>query len=222
MARKTKDDKAKAASAKGRSTSGAKGAKVKRAKPVRKAMVIKEKKVASSRKTPIRQLADPKSPVDSAPKPRHGRRYLEAKAKVDPAKLYPPEEAVRLVKETNLARFAAKVDLHLNLKDAKFKKEISLPHPFELHPEQSRRAKAPNKKPEAQKRETDQDAKSSKLLLKSEKKTPLLHTSIGTVKDQDEDLLANLKAVLAAFGHGMVLKATLTSSMGPGIKVQTG
>lgn len=210
MARKTKDEKAKEASAKGRSGSGAKGAKVKRASAKnKKAMVIKEKKT-SSRKT----LKPPKTPTASptTPKAKHGLRYRKAKTKIDPTKLYPPAEAVRLVKETNLARFDAKVDLHLNTKDSKFKKEVSLPHPIEI--------KTSNKKPEAQKRKDDKDAKGGKVLLKSEKKTPLLHTTIGKISDKDEVLVENLNAILAALGHGMILKATLTSTMSPGVKVE--
>jgi large subunit ribosomal protein L1 len=47
--------------------------------------------------------------------PKHGRKYLEAAAKVDRDKLYTPEEAVALVKETSIAKFDATVEVHMRL-----------------------------------------------------------------------------------------------------------
>ena len=36
--------------------------------------------------------------------PKHGKKYLEAAAKVDRNKLYTPEEAIALVKETSFSQ----------------------------------------------------------------------------------------------------------------------
>lgn len=181
MARRTKEDKDKAKPAK-----GTKGAKKKTAKPVKKAMVIKEKSVKT-----VKKAATVKAAAES--KPRRGRRYLKAKAKIDPQKEYSFAEAVRLVKKTSLVRFDAKIDLHLNLKDKGLKKEVLLPKPLDL--------------------------KNPKVLLKSEKKMPLVHVSIGKTTDKEEDLVKNLEAVVGAVGPNNLLKATLTSTMGPGVKV---
>lgn len=47
--------------------------------------------------------------------PKHGKKYLEALAKVDREKLYTPEEAIKLIKEIAPAKFDETVELHLRL-----------------------------------------------------------------------------------------------------------
>ncbi|HEY3189657.1 MAG TPA: 50S ribosomal protein L1 [Solirubrobacteraceae bacterium] len=44
---------------------------------------------------------------------RHGRKFLEARAKVDREREYPPSEAIRLVKETKRANFDESVEVHI-------------------------------------------------------------------------------------------------------------
>ncbi len=44
---------------------------------------------------------------------KHGKKYLEAKAKIDKDTSYSPEEAMRLVKETAYAKFDATVEVHM-------------------------------------------------------------------------------------------------------------
>ncbi|MEM1320138.1 MAG: 50S ribosomal protein L1 [Bacteroidota bacterium] len=62
------------------------------------------------------------------------KRRAAANAKVDSEKLYTLEEAMSLVKETNLARFDASVDLHIRLgidprkADQALRGTVSLPH----------------------------------------------------------------------------------------------
>jgi large subunit ribosomal protein L1 len=46
---------------------------------------------------------------------KHGKRYLEAAKKVDRSKLYTPEEAVNLVKETSNTKFDATIEVHMRL-----------------------------------------------------------------------------------------------------------
>jgi large subunit ribosomal protein L1 len=46
---------------------------------------------------------------------KHGKKYQEAFDKVDRTKTYPPEEALRLVKETAYAGFDETVEVHLRL-----------------------------------------------------------------------------------------------------------
>jgi large subunit ribosomal protein L1 len=47
--------------------------------------------------------------------PKHGKKYLEAAAKVDREKLYTPQEAIKLLKEIAPAKFDETVELHLRL-----------------------------------------------------------------------------------------------------------
>ena len=47
--------------------------------------------------------------------PKRGKKYLEAVEKVDRAKLYSPEEAVQLVKDTTYTKFDASVEIHMRL-----------------------------------------------------------------------------------------------------------
>jgi large subunit ribosomal protein L1 len=46
---------------------------------------------------------------------QHGKKYREAMAKIDRERLYEPEDAVRLVKETSYASFDAPVEVHMRL-----------------------------------------------------------------------------------------------------------
>jgi len=47
--------------------------------------------------------------------PKHGKKYLEASAKIDPAATYDPREALTLVKETSFTNFDATVEVHLRM-----------------------------------------------------------------------------------------------------------
>jgi len=46
---------------------------------------------------------------------KRGKKYVDATAKVDRHKLYPPQEAIELVKEINFTKFDATVETHLRL-----------------------------------------------------------------------------------------------------------
>lgn len=46
---------------------------------------------------------------------KHGKKYLEAYAKVDRQKYYAPLEALQLVKDTHYAKFDATVEVHIRL-----------------------------------------------------------------------------------------------------------
>jgi len=62
------------------------------------------------------------------------KKMTAARAKIDPEKLYPLEEAMDLVKETNVTKFDASVDLHVRLgvdpkkSDHALRGTVSLPH----------------------------------------------------------------------------------------------
>jgi large subunit ribosomal protein L1 len=65
---------------------------------------------------------------------KHGKRYLDAAAKVDRNKLYNPAEAIKLVKETSLSRFDGTVEIHIRLgvdprqADQQVRDVVVLPH----------------------------------------------------------------------------------------------
>lgn len=75
----------------------------------------------------------PQKTARRAPKPRQrGKRYLEARAKVDPQKEYSFQEAAKLVRETSISGFPGSVELHLVLGkgglSAKTEKKAPLAH----------------------------------------------------------------------------------------------
>jgi large subunit ribosomal protein L1 len=65
---------------------------------------------------------------------KHGKRYLEAREKVDREKLYSPGDAVRLLKETKGTKYDESVEVHvrtgLNVRhaDEQLRGTIALPH----------------------------------------------------------------------------------------------
>ena len=64
----------------------------------------------------------------------HGKRYREGYAKVDRASKYPPEEAVRLIKENATAKFDETIELHMRLgvnvrhAEEQLRGTLALPH----------------------------------------------------------------------------------------------
>src|SRR5262245_25912423 len=64
----------------------------------------------------------------------HGKQYIEALKKVDRTRLYGPQEAVKLIKETAYAKFDATVEVHLRLgidprhADQTIRTTVALPH----------------------------------------------------------------------------------------------
>lgn len=200
MARRTKNEK----DAKSEAKSVKKGTKTKRAKKVKRTMVIKEK--SSPAKTPRPQKSQ------KSPRATRGKRYQAAANKVDRVKAYPAAEAVKLAKEISLTKFAGKLELHLNVKDAKLKREIELPYPT---------ADTGIKKEKRQNAKNTKTPKGTKITLKTEKKFPLVHTVIGLATDPDDRLSANLEAIIAAIGPRNIRKAVLSPTMGPSVKVET-
>lgn len=64
----------------------------------------------------------------------HGKKYAEAAKKVDRSRLYTPQEAVQLVKETAFVKFDSTVEVHLRLgidprhADQNIRTTVALPH----------------------------------------------------------------------------------------------
>ena len=61
---------------------------------------------------------------------RKGRKYQNAKLLVDPAKLYPVDTALELVKKVNIASFNGSVEAHIVVKQKGFGGTVTFPHPF--------------------------------------------------------------------------------------------
>lgn len=55
--------------------------------------------------------------------------------------------------------------------------------------------------------------------FKTEPDQPIIHLTVGKVSFEDKKLADNITAVLDAVGRGKMVKATLASTMGPGIKL---
>lgn len=58
-----------------------------------------------------------------------------------------------------------------------------------------------------------------KTQFKTEAKAPLIHLVIGKVDSKTQDLEANFKSLIEAIGVDKIKKTVITSTMGPGIKV---
>lgn len=59
----------------------------------------------------------------------------------------------------------------------------------------------------------------SRLSLRADKDTPVIHTVIGKLSGPDGHLSANIQAVITAIGPGQIRKTVLKSTMSPAIKV---
>ncbi len=58
-----------------------------------------------------------------------------------------------------------------------------------------------------------------KVNFKTEPDQPLIHMIVGKVSFDDKKLEDNVAAILNAVGRGKIAKATLASTMGPGVKI---
>jgi len=194
---------------------------------------------------------------------RHGKAIVAAKSKIDRTKFYPVEEAVKLVKSTNITNFDATVTVHLNLvgKDAPTRLELTFPylagaakkvaivsdeilanlekgkidfdilvtHPSFM-PKLAKYAKLlgpkglmPSPKagtvtPDPEKKA--QEFAAGKTMIKAEAKFPLMHITVGKISQKEEELIQNIRTLLEAVKPRNIGKATLASTMSPGIKLQ--
>lgn len=55
--------------------------------------------------------------------------------------------------------------------------------------------------------------------FKTESDNPIVHLTVGKVSFTDKKLVENIEAVLAAIGKSKIVRVTITSTMGPGIKL---
>lgn len=55
--------------------------------------------------------------------------------------------------------------------------------------------------------------------FKAEPGNPIVHLAVGKVSFEDKKLVENIDAILSSIGRGKILRATLTPTMGPGVKL---
>jgi large subunit ribosomal protein L1 len=66
--------------------------------------------------------------------PKHGKKYLEALKKIDQARLYAPDAAIKLLKDVSYTNFDSTVEVHLRLGidprhvDQNIRTTVALPH----------------------------------------------------------------------------------------------
>ena len=58
-----------------------------------------------------------------------------------------------------------------------------------------------------------------KLTIKTEKKAPVVHTVVGKVSMDDKKIIENIEAVFKAVDKKQIVKAYITSTMGPSVKI---
>jgi len=196
--------------------------------------------------------------VERKPKTR-GKKYQDARAKIDKSKSYPLTEAIKLVKETSYSSFNGSVELHIVAKKQKTSANVTLPHSTGKEKKIEVAKETTIKKLEKGKIDFDVllatpdmmpklvpfakllgpkglmpnpkngtiiksigEAKKfsvNKINLKTEKKAPLIHTSVGKVNFKQEELEENIEAVLNGIGKRQIVKAYLASSMSPSVKI---
>lgn len=76
---------------------------------------LKRRKIKKVERQTVRAAKVASSAAVRAPKSARSRRMLAAKAKIEPGKLYPLEEAITLTKQLALAKFDGAIELHLGL-----------------------------------------------------------------------------------------------------------
>ena len=188
-----------------------------------------------------------------------GKKYQDAKAKVDKTKLYPIEEAVQLIKKTSYSSFDGTIELHLVTKKEGLTLKVKLPHPAgkqkrveiasdttikklekgkidfdvllataKMMPKLVPFAKVlgpkglmPNPKNGTliKSKEEAQKFPANTLIIKTEKKAPLIHTVVGKISQKNKEVVENTEAILSAIGKRQIQKAYLTSTMGPSVKI---
>ena len=143
----------------------------------------------------------PKTQKSLTPKPprQHSKRYQELKKQVDRTKTYPVSEAVGLIKQTSKIGFTGSIEAHAVLR--RKAKELGL-----KNPKNAKDPKNPNL------------PNFPKIMY--EAKFPLAHAVLGKADEDDKTIQDNLASLIKTIGNQNIVKLTLSSTMGPGIKVE--
>jgi large subunit ribosomal protein L1 len=217
-------------------------------------------KVIEAEPIPVTETVD-STQTKTAVGPRvHGKKYKDAKSKVDKSKLYNLDEAIKLVKNSSYSKFDGTVELHINVKKENLSVNVELPNSTgkakkievaddktilklkkgkvdfdillataDMMPKLVPFAKLlgpkglmPNPK-NGTLIKTAGDAKKfsgNTVNLKTEKKAPLMHIAVGKVSQKETELTENVKAIITAVGRNMIVKAHISPTMGPSVKLQ--
>jgi len=232
----------------------------------KKTVVVGEKteEKETSKEMPVNEVLEASTEkkgggVKRQPKKRSSK-YSSARGKVDRARLYSLDEAVKLVRETSYSKFDGSIELHMVVKKDKLTVTTKLPFSTGKSKKIELASEATIKKLQAGKVDFDvllaraemmpklvpfakilgpkgmmpnpkngtlikseDDAKkfsADSVTVKTEKSQPVVHVVIGKVSQAAKELEENAKAVFSVIGEKQVLKASLSASMGPGVKVK--
>ena len=72
--------------------------------------------------------------------------------------------------------------------------------------------------PDPEKRKIELE--SGTITVRTEKKAPLMHAVVGKLSLDDQQLTENLSALIASLPTGKLVRCTISSTMGPGIRVK--
>ncbi len=88
---------------------------------------VVEAEITPTEEPSVAPAMEGKEKKEKQPKVR-GKKYLEAKTKIDKTKLYTLPDAIKAVKETSYSKFDGAVELHLVVKKTGTSANVSLPH----------------------------------------------------------------------------------------------
>ena len=157
---------------------------------------------------------------------KHGKKYNESAKLVDSTKVYESAEALDLVCKTAKAKFDETVELHIRLgvdsrhADQQVRGAVVLPNGLMPNP------KAGTVTPDVAK--AVQEAKAGKIEYRLDKSN-IIHCPIGKASFGSSKLEENFNALMEAVAKakpaaakGQYIKScTVSSTMGPGVKVNT-
>jgi len=162
---------------------------------------------------------------------KHGKKYLAAAAKVDPARAYEPREALALVKETSTTSFDGTVEIHMRMGLDPRQADQQVRKAGRLGRVLGPRGLMPNPKagtvvPGEDLPRVIREAKAGRVEFRLDK-TANLHIPIGKVSFDLDKLYGNMSALMeaikkarpAAAKGGYIKRMTLTSTMAPGVRV---
>jgi large subunit ribosomal protein L1 len=160
---------------------------------------------------------------------KKGKRLDDAYKNIDRTKFYPVEEAVKIVKAAARTKFDETVELALNLgidprhADQQVRGVVTLPHgtgkPVRVAVfARGERAEQARK-----------DAKGGQVEFRAEK-AGLIHAGVGKASFSEQAIAENVKAFVGAIARAkpsgakgtFIKKVSLSSTMGPGVKLDVG